>query len=158
MKRTWFELGDVLRLLGLDRNTVDYWVRCSVVIPDKSADEKRRRFSLTNVIECAAARDLTANGLSVEQLRSVFRDLRERVGQLRPELQASATFVRYVEMIDAMVAINGPGPNYAAWRAEVNALVEQWRRTPVPLASWQVQKILTEPAANAGVDTTAQHG
>ena len=87
------------------------------------------------------ARELTAAGLSVKQMDLLFAQLREKVGALSPELRASATFIRFVEMVDGIVRINGPGPNHAQWQKDVGAFMRSWKRKAAPLDE-QILQIL----------------
>jgi DNA-binding transcriptional MerR regulator len=139
-KPVTFSMNDLCEWSAATAPQVEHWVRQGIIIPfqESSGRGSHRVFSLQNVIEAAMARELTADGhlaagLSVKQLQALFGKLREHVGKLRPELRASATFVRYVEMVDALVALTGPGPSYTKWRADVESFMQGWRETQAPL-------------------------
>ncbi len=79
-------------------------------------------------IEAAIERELTQAGMSDAQRQSVFTHLHTALAAVPRELRASAAFVRYVEMVDAIVAIARPGPHYAQWRRDVTAFMASWKR------------------------------
>lgn len=135
MESVTYKQADVLALAGGSANELQYALQLGIVVPEKGATASgdHRQFSLQNVVEVAMARELKANGLSPKQLQIVFGQLREKVNALPRELRASATFVRYVEMVDALVTINGPGPNYAQWRKDVSAFMRSWQKKQAPL-------------------------
>jgi DNA-binding transcriptional MerR regulator len=130
-----FLMNDVCVWAGVTAAQVEHWVRQHAILPlqESTGSGSYRLFSLTNVIESAIARELTSSGIAVKQIVMVLGQLRDQVNKLPLELQASATFLRYVEMVDAIVVINGPGPNYDAWRKDAAAVVRSWKRKPQPL-------------------------
>jgi DNA-binding transcriptional MerR regulator len=126
-----YKNADVQRLSGASATQLEYWCRDGAIVPFKDAKSSgdHRLFSLTNVVEAAIARELTTNGMAPARVKIVLAQLREQVNKLAPNLRASATFIRYIEMVDAIVTITGPGPNYAAWRADVAKIERRWKRT-----------------------------
>jgi len=127
-----FNLTDLCDWTSATPPQIEYWVRLGIVVPLDAGRGRGspRVFSLTNVIECALARELTSAGLAVKQLQTVMGQLRTARAVLPPEFHASATFVRMVQMVDAIVAINGPGPNYAGWRKDVETYLRSWTKRP----------------------------
>lgn len=147
--RRTFAMRDVTEWSGATAPQMEWWVNQGLIVPLQGASGRgtERVFSLQNTIEAAMARELAAAGIAVKQLQGVFAQLRERLEQLPPELRAAGVFVRYVEMVDAIVTINGPGPNYAQWRRDVTAFMKAWpqaRRRPQKAATLddQILKIL----------------
>jgi hypothetical protein len=84
---------------------------------DQAPDTPR---PVQDVIEDAIARELTKVGIAAPHIQALFAQLHDKVNELRPELRAMATFVRYVQTMDALVAIVGQGPNYRRWRQDVD--------------------------------------
>ena len=138
-----FSLSDLCAWSGATPTQVEHWVRNGIIVPleESSGRGSPRIFSLQSVIEAAIVRELTtatahmaAGGLSVKQLQALLTQLRLQVNQLPQELRASATFDRYVEAVDKLVELVGPGPNYKQWRADVAKALRHWKRNrPVPI-------------------------
>lgn len=130
-----FSTTDVCDLSGARAPQLEHWVgKCGLVpLQDSPGRGSHRKYSLTNVIEAAIARELTNAGMSCQQLRTIFGQLHEHVNVLPETLRASATFVRFTEMVDAIVTITGPGPNYAQWRQDVSAFMASWNTEQTPL-------------------------
>ena len=97
--------------------------------PAERANTFRKRDAATTqaVIEAAIARELRMAGLA-DQVETVVAQLHAKLQTLRPELRASATFVRFVELVDGIVAITGPGPNYSKWRRDVTTFMVGWKK------------------------------
>jgi hypothetical protein len=112
--------------------------------------------SLLTLIEASLARELDTAGLSSAQVQTVFDQLRGQLAALRPERRAAAAFVRYVEMIDAIVTINGPGPNYQKWRKGVAAFMAGWKKKQVPLDEQILQILAARDAERAEAERTGR--
>lgn len=155
-KPVTYTQGEVCALSGSSGSQMEHWVRSGIIIPayDSIGRGVPRRFSLENIPQAAIARQLTAAGFSIKQLRTTFSQLHERVAALPPSLRASATFVRFVEMVDAIVTINGPGPNYTQWRKDVEAFLRRWHRRPAaPLDTDILQMLAAARTAEAAEET-----
>lgn len=136
-------------LLDLEQRTQDH----ATIAESADAFSKRPAVSAQSVIEAAMARELAAAGLSGEQVAIIFTQLHEKLNALRPELRASATFVRFVEMVDALVTIRGAGPNYPRWRQEVTAFMATWNKKKTgkrPSDDRLVQLVVAREAERAG--------
>jgi len=152
--RRTFSMSDLTQWSGATGPQVEHWVRQGLIIPLRASTGRgsERVFSLQNVIEAAIARQLTEAGIAVKPMQGVFSQLRNRLTQLPPTLRASGTFVRYVEMVEAIVTINGPGPHYDQWRKDVTAIMQSWKKKQAPLDDRIVQIL----AAARAAEQTAQ--
>ncbi len=83
---------------------------------------------LQSNIEAAIARELANGGFPQTKIDTVLHNLRTQLATLRPELRASAAFIRYVEMVEAIVEINGPGPNYERWHKGARQILRSWKK------------------------------
>lgn len=139
---TTFSLSDLCEWSGATAPQVEYWCQ-SWMRPLKASPGKgfHRVFSLQNVIEAAMARTLTEKCLSGKQLKALFAQLHTRLDAVPPDLRASATFVRYVEVQRALVTITEPGPNYAQWEQDCAAVLRSWKKKQTPLND-QILQIL----------------
>lgn len=152
-----FKRADVLRLLPTaiegSAHRLDYLIRLGVVVPLKEADGRgdHRMFSVENIVEALYASELAANGFEPKQILIIFEKLREGLRTVRPALRASALFERYVEAIEALVALNGQAENYDAWRREVMPIVRQWRRRSKPVDN-EILDMLTRRAERDAED------
>jgi hypothetical protein len=145
-----FRTSDVAEWTGTTRPQLEHWYREGVMTPEKPSRNAQRGWSLTNVIEACLARELTKAGFVGEPFRAVFVQIREKRAVLPLELHASATFVRLVEVVDAIVAINGPGPNYFRWRKGVSAFLAQWTKKQRPLDTQILEILAGDRAAERG--------
>jgi hypothetical protein len=147
-KPATFSLDDLCQWSGATPPQVEHWVRAGIIVPlrESGGRGQPRVFSMQNVIEAAMTRSLAeathaAGGFSVKQLQALFEQLRLQLAKVPAELRASATFIRYVDMVDALVKITGPGPNYKQWRKDVDAFVRSWKQKPTVLDD-QILEIL----------------
>jgi hypothetical protein len=103
------------------------------------------------LIEAAIRRELEQAGQSFVQIELVLSQLREQLLTLRPELRAAAALSRFVEMVDAIVTITGPGPNYAQWRKDVAAFLASWKRKKraAPTVGDRIIELLAARGASA---------
>lgn len=134
-KPVTFGLAELCEWSAATAPQIEHWCRQGIIVPLQASEGRGspRVFSLQNIIEAALIRELQSTGLSAVQLKTVSTQLREKVSELPPELRASATFLRYTEMVDAIVTIRGPGPNYSQWKKDVTAFIASWKRKQIPL-------------------------
>lgn len=127
-----YKLAELLKTAGVTASQMDYWLRLGVIVPLKDAKSSgdHRLFSIENIIGAALARVLTEAGMSDQRLDATFTLLREKLAKLPAEHRPLEMFVSYVAMVDAIVTIVGPGPNYATWQKDCAAAIRSWRRRP----------------------------
>jgi hypothetical protein len=93
-------------------------------------------------------RELAHAGCSEPQIETLIGHLHVQLRALRPEFRASGAFLRYVEMVEAMVRLNGAGPNYRQWHRDVSALARRWKKPYQPLDQ-HIQPILDDAYVSA---------
>lgn len=154
-KPATFLLNDVCEWSGATPAQVEHWVKHGAIIPQQQSAGRGsfRVFSFTNVIEAAIARESAAAGLSVKQIQVTLAQLRDRLERdLLEELRASGAFIRFVEIVKAIATINGPGPNYAQWCKDVDALTAGWQRERVALDEGILRILAASRAAERHTD------
>lgn len=76
-----FTLGQVSKTSGVSAKTLDYWAATGFLPPSikKSAGSgTRRQYSFSDLVAARVARDLRAQGISLQGLRRVVRELRKQ--------------------------------------------------------------------------------
>ena len=140
-----FSTAEVRRLTNTPRADFDYWrYDLRFIHPDTEG-----RWSLTDALTLSTANVLRANGFSHLQLRVIFTNLRRTLETVPRSRRAAAMFLKHVEMVEALVKINGPGPNYGTWRAHVDAVLSHWQRPPAGLDR-EILQLLSQRHAAAG--------
>jgi hypothetical protein len=139
------EASGVVILLRLDTLLLEVEARTgdSIAQPEPAVESQRE--AARPMIEAAIRRELAATGMSEAQVGTILAQLHETLRKVRPELRTAAMFTRFVEMVDGIVAIAGPGPNYQRWRADVTAFLTSLkakRRKGAPLDDERVLQLI----------------
>lgn len=159
-KPVTFGLAELCEWSAATGPQVEHWVRHGIIVPLQESEGRGspRVFSLQNVIEAAMARELQSTGLSRVQMKTVFAQHRETVSALPLELRASATFVRFVEIVRALVKIKGQGPDYPQWDKDVDSFIRSWKTKQTPLDERILQILAGARAAERdAAQGNAQH-
>ena len=72
------------KIIGITYRQLDYWARTELVRPSRSdltGSGSRRRYSYDDLLQLKAIKKLLDSGIKLEQVRKVFDNLREHVGE-----------------------------------------------------------------------------
>ncbi|MEM8746360.1 MAG: MerR family transcriptional regulator [Actinomycetota bacterium] len=71
------------KIVGITYRQLDYWARTDLIRPslaDAAGSGSRRRYSYNDLLELKVIKKLLDAGIKLEQVRTVFDNLREHVG------------------------------------------------------------------------------
>lgn len=71
-------------IVGISYRQLDYWARTDLIRPslvDASGSGSRRRYSYRDLLELKVVKSLLDAGIKLEQVRQVFRFLRDQLGE-----------------------------------------------------------------------------
>lgn len=126
------ETADVCRLAGVNRSTLDYWVRTGLVTPSLRTDPGRRRTRLWTVRDAVVVRTiaaLRASGCPLQQVRRARTQIENEWGGIRSDTSLFWTGGDVVRI----------GPD-----GDVESLLKLPRQqvlrfVALPLGSWQTE-------------------
>jgi hypothetical protein len=151
---------DILELSGATSGQLDHWKKLGVLVPDikeGTASGDHSLYSLTNAIQAATWREMAERGLSGQQLQQAAAMQRAKLESVAPHLRASWAFYFHVQVVEAIVRITGPGPNYAQWVKDVQAFVASWSPRKKTAFDDQILQILAGRAARRAREAGAAH-
>lgn len=104
-------------VVGISYRQLDYWARTDLIRPslaDAQGSGSRRRYSYRDLVELKLVKTLLDQGFKLEQVRSAFAYLRDRLGEDIPAAKLviagkSAVLVREDELIDVVNRYTGQG-------------------------------------------------
>ncbi|MEJ7845887.1 MAG: MerR family transcriptional regulator [Acidimicrobiales bacterium] len=146
-------------VVGITYRQLDYWARTDLIRPslaDASGSGSRRKYAYRDLLELRIIKQLVDAGIKLEQVRGVFRQLRQLVGDdiaaanLVIDGASVALALDDGELID--LVNQGQGVlnilRVARCREEVDAAIVELRRDEPPAA------VAAHPAAGPGDATT----
>ena len=71
-------------IVGISYRQLDYWARTDLIRPsiaDAEGSGSRRRYSYMNLLELKVVKNLLDSGIRLEQVRGVFKYLKNELGQ-----------------------------------------------------------------------------
>lgn len=150
--RTW-STPEVRQLTHTSRADFDYWrYELRAVEPDVPGG----RWSIAGALMLSTANVLRANGFSHLRLKEhYFLNIRRTLDSVSAARRASLMLLKHVEIVEALVKINGAGPDYATWRAHVDAILQHAQRTPDARVDRHILQLLSQrhAATAAGAQT-----
>lgn len=97
-------------IVGITYRQLDYWARTDLIRPsvaDAAGSGSRRTYSYRDLLELRIVKTLLDNGIKLESVRTVFRYLRDQLGEDIASAQlviadGTAVLVREDELVDLL--------------------------------------------------------
>jgi DNA-binding transcriptional MerR regulator len=130
MKKTDFSLTEAADMLGIKRRTLAFYSDSEIVTPDidpSSGRGTRRLYSKRNLLEFLIVRELNANGVRIEYMKRIIKDLREWPHRYRGVSESDKNHEFFIRaFFDAEVTVKGGmfflevyNPNSEKWQGEM---------------------------------------